>query len=356
MNEMKNRLFLFIGIVGVSCLIFCGAVFAGEQGLTGMDPDAEATMEAAAEPVPQWSSSLDGIRTSTATLLETNNKLTVEHKMLSREVDALTGDLLKQQQVNKGYEDTIRHKNEATNFSATAEELQAALVQKEREIAEAKSSLAVLKAKQQNLDRRMALRRLKLKDLELQKKAAQLEHKSDGSTAAASLEDDIPKLKEKVKEQEREEQSLREQIEGVTKKDDPVTAQQRQLYEENRSLKVGLEKLENERKGLEALLRGELPPGTGSEVQANFQKYQLWEADQRKIKDDIARLSTRKDQLANHFLTAGDTDRDLEEKIKVLQEKNRILEVEVENLRENIAVLDYKIHTLERYRDRNKAN
>jgi chromosome segregation ATPase len=356
MNEMKNRLFLFISIVGVVGPAFCGLVFAGEQGLTRIDPDAEASMEAAEEPAPQWSSSLDGIRTSTATLLETNNKLTVEHKMLSREVDALTGELLKQQQVNKGYEDTIRHKNEATNFSATAEELQAALVQKEREIAEAKSNLAALKAKQQNLDRRMALRRLKLKDLELQKKAARLEPGSNGSTAAASLEDAIPKLKEKVKEQEQEEQSLREQIEGVAKKDDPVTAQQRQLYEENRSLKAELERLENESQELEALARGELPPGTGPEVQANFQKYQLWEADQRKVKDDIARLSNRKDQLANHFLTAGDTDRDLEEKIKVMQEHNRILEVQVENLRENIAVLDYKLHTLERYRDRNKVN
>jgi DNA repair exonuclease SbcCD ATPase subunit len=201
----------------------------------------------------------------------------------------------------------------------------------------------------------MALRRLKLKDLELQKKAAQLEH-GDGSATMASLEDEVRKLKDKAKEQDQQEQSLREQVEALTKKDDPETARQRQLYEENRSLKAELEKFDDRRKELEVLARGELPPGTAPEVQANFQKYQLVDAEQRKIKEDVAKLSTRKDELADHLLTAGDTDRDLEEKVKIMQEGNRVLEVNIENMRENIAVLDYKINTLERYRDRNKAN
>jgi chromosome segregation ATPase len=353
---MKNRLLLFIATVWIASLSFCGVLFAGDQGLAGTEPGGEITVEADAEPPPQWSSSLDGIKASTSTLLETNNKLNAEHKELGRELEALTAQLLKQQQVVKGLEDTVNQKSEELSSPAKPEDLKAALAKKDKQVAASRSNLAALKARQQNLDRRIALRRLKLKELELDKKAARLEPGSRMTTTLESLDAEIQILKKQVEEQEQQEQALRSQIDALAKKDDPVTVRQRQLYDENHALKVELAKLENETKELEMLAKGELPPGTDPNVQANVQRYQEWQARQRKIEDDVARMKARKGQLDTRLLAAGETDRGLEDKIKVLQDQNRLYEAEVENLRENIAILEYKLNSLERYRDRNKVN
>jgi phage shock protein A len=107
---------------------------------------------------------------------------------------------------------------------------------------------------------------------------------------------------------------------------------------------------------LAVLARGEFPSGTDLKVRTDFQTYQEQEKTKRDLKDKIAKLGARKNELEARMSGAVVPEKDLEAQIKALQGQNGLYETQLENLRENIAVLDYKINTLERYRNRNKAN
>jgi chromosome segregation ATPase len=353
---MKNRLFLFIGVAGLVSLFLCGDLSAGEQDLTGIDYEAAVEMDGAEDGIPRWSSSLDGIQSSAAALLEANRKLGAEARELSSEVDVLTAELLRQQQKIKEKEESLRQKGAVRDLPEQTEEVKAELIKKEREIAQAKSSLAELKARQQVADRRITLLRLKYRELELEKKAALLDQKDAGNSDLNALGTDVQSLKGRLERQKERELDLQKRIAALGKTDDPKTAQQRQLFEENRSRKADLERLAKEERELEALIRGEIPSGMDPDARARFQRYQQEEVRQRSLKEAVARMQARKEELSTQLLTAGDTDRELKERIKALQDQNRFLEVQLENLRENLAILDYKLNTLERYRDRNKAN
>jgi len=306
--------------------------------------------------IPKWSSSLDGIKATTTTLLETNNKLGAENRALNNEIIGLNMEVLKQDQTNKSLEEAIRQKNDAFDLSAQADEVRAQIAKKEKEIAVAKSALADLKARQQRVTTPIELRRLKLKQLELEKKAALLNSKANGNSVISSLEDDIKNLKERIAAQKGQEQYLQEQIAALNNKDDPKTARARQLFEENQSLRADLEKLTKEEQELATMARGELPSGTSLKVRADFQAYQDQEKSKRDLKDKIAKLEARKNQLEARMLGAGLPEKDLDAQIKALQGRNSEFETQLENLRENIAVLDYKINSLERYQNRNQAN
>ena len=353
---MKYRLLLFIGVIGVASQISCGPLFAGEQDISGIDADAAAITAAGAEAVPQWSSSLDGIEATTTTLLETNNKLGEEYRALNSEVANLNREILKQGQTNASYEDAIRQKNGALDLPAQAEEVKARIAKTEKEIAQAKNTLAGLKARQQSANSRVALRRLKLKQLELEKQAALLNQNTGGKTISSSLEAEVKNLKEQLANQKEQARDIQERIDALNNSDAQEAARARQLSEENQSLKADLAKRAQAEQDLGILARGEVPPGTDPKVQAVFQSYQELETTKRTLKENITKLTARKGQLDAHVLGAGVTEKGLDAKIKATQEQNRQLEEQIENLRENIAVLDYKINALERYRDRNRVN
>jgi chromosome segregation ATPase len=353
---MKYRLLLFIGVIGVASLLSCGPLLAGEQDISGIDTDAVVITTGEPEDQPQWSSSLDGIEATMTTLLETNNKLGVEYRALNDEVTKLERELSKQGQTNKGLEEAIREKNGTLDVSAQAEEVKAQIAKTEKDIAQAKSTLADLKARQQRVDTRIELRRLKLKQLELDKQAALPNRNTGGNKILSSLEAEVRNLKDQVANQKEQGQQFQERIDALNNSNDQEAVQARQLSEENRSLKADLAKLTQAEQDLQILARGEVPLGTDPNVLANFQKYQELETAQRGLKEKTTLVTARKNQLDSHILSDGMTEKNLGANIKTLQEQNRQLEVRIENLRENIAVLDYKINSLESYRDRNKAN
>ena len=91
---------------------------------------------------------------------------------------------------------------------------------------------------------------------------------------------------------------------------------------------------------MSTLARGDMPSGTDPNVQASFRKYQELETAKRNIRENMAKLTARREQLETSIDGTGMTDKEFATKIKALQEQNRQLEEQIENLRENIAVQD----------------
>ncbi|MBF0485970.1 MAG: hypothetical protein HQL16_05605 [Candidatus Omnitrophica bacterium] len=303
--------------------------------------------------LPQWNESVSSIEKNTASLLEMNARLSSEYQALSQEYIALKSEIIARK---------LKIKEGALALEARQHELDAPVemsvgkakaAKLESAIAIKKESLGTLEAARQRADSKLKLRRLKADSVDLEYKTALAEQKEKTNAALGDVNVEIDSLHDKINSAVEQEKIIRKKLAGFDTAKKPQLDAVRQLSIEKASLKARINAAIAEEQEMTDQLSAlaekrsalEKSPLVSQYFTLVNEKTQL-EASNTGIKDELK----RKEALA---ATLPDTIDVVKTKADGVEKQNKQIEDENSNLRENVALLEYKINSLLRYQNRN---
>ncbi len=360
----QERLVLLIYIIfltlfqaGSACAV-AGNGAVAQATLTAYELDAVP----ADQPLgvqPRWRSSLGEIQQSAATLLDTNTKLNAEARQLKRDFDALQAQIDRQRVKNAQVSDKItevRGKAEENSDQAQIFRLKGILADRARETRSQKEMLAVLKARRASLDSRLALLRLRLAELELDEKSRSVDGKFQDESARNALRVENKGIRDAIDKGEMQVRLLAEKADELGRLDSPFIVQAREMLANNSQLRERLTDLQDKKNVQQAQF--ELIAANKLKVEKDhnvlFVQRLLGERDalQVRLQDNTKKLEDLKADVGGpDKVIAGVSLADMDK----LQKQNAVMAELIGNIRENVALLEYKVSTLQRYKDRNKA-
>ena len=366
MRHMKQeRLFLIIGIIFLALFQGIPAHAAGSNGavaeatLTAYELDA-APADQPLDAQPRWRSSLGEIQQASATLLETNSKLNTEARQLKNDLNALQAQIDQQRVKNAQLSDKIaegRGKAQENNDQAQIFRLKEVLADRGRQIQSQKEMLAVLKARRGSIDSRVALARLRVAGLEVDQKSRNVDGKFQDESAMSAMRVENQRLRDKIGKGELQVKLLAEKTDELNHLDNPYIPQTREFSVKNSELRKRWTDLQDKKNAqqaqFEAVAAGKLKAEKDHNVLFVQKLLSDRDALQVRLKDNEERLTALKNEKAGPDKTIDGVS--LAEMDK-LQKQNAVMEELIGNIRENIALLEYKVTTLQRYKDRNKAS
>ena len=360
----QQRLILFIGII--SFIFLQGAPVGAQQEnqsvaqatLTAYELDAAPADQPLSE-FPRWKSSLGEIQQAAATLLETNSKLNTESRQLNNELDALQVKIDQQRVKNAQVADDIvqlRGKAEENNDPAQIARLKEILVDRNQQVQAQRVELLALKAGRGSMDSRVALARLDVAGLEIDQKSKDVDVKLRDEAAINGLRAQSDGMRAKIVKAQQQEKLLREKTAELEKIENPHTAQAREVVAKIALLRERLAALQSQKNALQNKFEQVAADKFKAEQGPHVLRVQKLLGDRSLLEARLKENSEKLDALKNNTIAAttattglsvADMDR--------IQKQNDVMQEIIGNLRENVALLEYKVTTLQRYKDRNKA-
>ncbi|MEI6438315.1 MAG: hypothetical protein WCO69_06170 [Candidatus Omnitrophota bacterium] len=323
-------------------------------------PDNDAAVSAALDRMseggeaPRWRSSLGDIEQATSVLVEANRKLTSEYQSLSARLDSFESDLAAQQKKNAQIEADIAERRAVINTPVSSSPEKQKLTQAGKDVREAKLAADAAQARLKAVDSKLDLRRLKAQELEIEKKSLLMDRGARAVSTLGTLKQSIAALKDQVESQKGQIDYVSKKIADLKSVDRPFLKDASQLVAENAKLKDELTPL--------MVKRGDLLKQVDAAVEAKNKAGMAPEA--KKSGDLAARkmaLETRlaaaqsKKEERDADIKASAVDREaLGRQTKDLEAENKRLEEQMGNVRENIAVLEYRMNSMTRYKNRNQ--
>lgn len=337
---IKNRLTILLLVMGLSCSASASLSFAQETA-----PAASLG----------WTSSLSEIQQETDQLLLINDQLAQERDRLSAEMASLQKKVVQQRDMNQKNLLALEERRSGSGPLGNASDLKSRIAEKERALERKKADLLRLKARDKNVDERMAVRKLKSAGLELEKKALLLDRKVKQEVAAGKAKTELQQLQDKVVSQIEQEKYIRTKIDALKRKAPPYIDDAKAELEEAGRLKQELAGLESKQ---QALRQEQV---VVSEKRALLEK--------NKVVGKALSLNDRRDTLRTELealkekqeksqitlqVKEGEADGDKGvfsmDEMKAMEAENKRINAEISNLHENIAVLEYQLTSIERYR------
>ena len=364
MVHMKEqKIFLAAGIIFFTSFSF---VLARADG--GDQAVADATLTAyelgatpADQPLkslPRWKSSLGEIQRAAATLLETNSKLNSEARQVKAELDLLQSQVQQQRTGNAALSDEIeqvRGKARENGDPDDISRLKEVLADRGREIQAQKEILASLKAREDSIESRLALARLRMAGLEVDKKARDVDSKFRDEALINAARAQLEATRDKIAKGETQVRLLGEKTAELNKIDNPYAAQAREIVAKNAKIRDHLADLQAQKSARQVQFEQVAASKMKAEKEPNVLRVQglLSRRNelQVKLKENSEQLEALKAEAANRVAAMPD---DVAADMGRLQKQNAAMADELGNLRENVALLEYKVTTLQRYTDRNK--
>ena len=365
MEHMKQeKLFLIIGI------IFLTLAPAGWARADGSDQAvAKATLTAyelgstpadqPLESLPRWKSSLGEIQQAASTLLETNSKLNGEARQLNNDLQTVQAQIDQQRSKNAQISDEIvqlRGKAEENNDPDQISRFKEILADRNRQVQAQKDGLAALKARHGSLASRVSLARLHVAELEVDQKARDVDMKFRDDAAINALRAQVEATRDKIVKGEQQVKLLGEKAAELGQVDNTYATQTREITAKNTELRERLADLQAKNAAQQAQFEEVAAGKLKAEKGPNVLRVQKLLADrdalQARLKENSEKLEALKNSpddqsSAIPAASAADVDK--------LQKQNAAMEEAIGDLRENVALLEYKVTTLQRYKDRNKA-
>jgi chromosome segregation ATPase len=342
-----------IGIVG-----FTGLLFAQERDAAlGATPPAQAAQgQPSARPAFQWQDSVAGIRKTASDLLDVNQKLTQEQNALNEEAAGLQAEITRANEQNKTIQEAIlsRQMEALAPVSKTAS-VQNDVVLTKRVIAQEKQAVSVLSVKRKNMESSLGLLQLKIKQLELDKRAVLVDKKARQDASSFDGKPELNRLKASLESLRNQEEDLREKIADAGDRTPVPTNEDRALMSQRDTLKAELERLNQEKADINRRIKERNALMKSMSYKRYLELVARKEALTKKeeeLKKPKAVPQTR--VVPTPVAEPPPPSRDLEADLKDLNDENKKITEQVGDLRENVAVLEYKINTLERYKTRNK--
>lgn len=303
--------------------------------------------------VPQWKSSLGEIQAASTALLETNARLMGEENQLASAFEDLTARI---EALRAGNEKQARELERLERSGGTEEMLriQDALDERGRALAEQKTALAAMQARERSSRNKLALARLRVAELEIDRKSVDLDLKLREDAVLAGLRADKVRIRAGTEKLQEQALLLREKIVELRRVDSRDLPQLREMKARNDALKDRLRALQAQaaeaRAKLDVIVDKKARLEAGHNVLRVRGLSQRSEALAGQLWDNSRRLQALRKE-----------DADAQEELAVIQgdieklgRQNAAMDRQIGDLRENIALLEYKVNTLQRYKDRNK--
>ncbi len=365
MEPMKQKnIFLIIGIV----YFLLNSCFAARAEVTDRAL-ADATLTAyelgaapADQPLgalPRWKSSLGEIQQAANTLLETNSKLNGEARQLKRDFDGLQVEIDQLRVKNVEAGDAIaqeRSKAQENSDATQISRLKEVLAERARQVQAQKTEIVEIKTRHSSIENRVALMRLRVAGLEVDKQAKDVDVKFRDESAINALRTQVAATRDKILRSEQQVKLLDEKTAELDRVDNPYIAQTRQIAADNADLKTRLAAVHDKKVALQARLEQVAALKLSAEKDRNLLRVQKLLSDRNDLQSQLRDNSEQLEVLRNNAadvvpVIPGFSIADMDK----LQKQNAAMEDLISDLRENVALLEYKVTTLQRYTDRNKA-
>ena len=306
--------------------------------------------------LPRWKSSVTEIRQAAATLMATNDKLNTEARQLKGELDALQAQVDGQRVKKAQLADKLtqmRARGPQDDDGAESLRLREIIADRVRQAESQKEMLALLRSRRGSIESRVALARVRVAEAEVDRKSRAVDAKFQDESSLNALRAVNDDLREKIAKGHQQAVLLGEKTDELNRLDDPNIAQTRELSAANAGLRDRWAQLQ--RQAQEQQARAErlasAPAGGGDGPAAKVRELvERRDALRARLKDNTRTLEALRKEAARRG-SAGTALASLDK----MHEQNTVMEEIIGNLRENIALLEYKISTLQRYKDRNKA-
>ncbi|MBF0122209.1 MAG: hypothetical protein HQL21_02225 [Candidatus Omnitrophica bacterium] len=347
---MKRISFIFIGVIG-----FAGILFAQEREALVASSLVETKQVAPLEqPAFQWQDSLGGIRKTVAELLETNQKLAQEYTALNDGAARLQDQIAQKKEQDKTLQDSmVAIRMELLAPVKNTGPAQHELFLTQKVLAQEKQAVSVLNVKRKSLESRLALLQLKVKGLELDKRAIFVDKKAPKEEVPFDGTTELNRLKASLESLKRQEEGFQEKIADARSKTPIPTEEDAKIIREMGELKADLVILQQEKTDLNRRIKER----SALMNSLSFRRYQELVARKEALTKKAENLKKPKEapEIKVAQVSVAVPSRDWQADIKGVNDENTRFDEQIGDLRENIAVLEYKINNLEHYRDRNKS-
>jgi hypothetical protein len=251
----------------------------------------------------------------------------------------------------------VRGKAAENSDQAQIFRLKGVLADRGREVQSQKEMLSVLRARRGSVDSRLALLRLRLAELEVDQKSRNVDGKFQDESARNALRVENQGLRDAIDKGEMQVKLLAEKTDELSRLDNPYISQTREMLTKNSDLRKRWTDLQDKKNvqqvQFELVAADKLKAEKDHKV--TFVQKLLAERDalQARLKDNTKNLEDLKaDRTSPDKVIAGVSLAGMDK----LQKQNAVMAELISNIRENVALLEYKVSTLQRYKDRNKTD
>jgi chromosome segregation ATPase len=307
--------------------------------------------------LPQWKSSLGEIQQASSALLETNASLMAEFNERKPALDALQAKVDAQRAQNKEIMDQMAETQAKSRQAADPAELaqlKGMIARREVEVKAAQDALAAAQLRRSSAESRAGVLRAQAADLEVARQAREVDAKVQDAARVEAVKAETERFKDRAVIAAQQIKLLDEKTRELGKVKAPYLPQARELTGVNGQLKERVASLEAMKAAEEAQM-AQLTAQKGQvDINARVQRLHQLLAQRDEVqahfKDNAAKLEEIK-SLKPEALDEGVVGD--EAQVQKIERQNAFIEDEIGNLRENIALLEYKVTTLERYNGRN---
>ncbi|GEM_PF-3686172 len=305
--------------------------------------------------LPRWKSSLGDIQDTSASLLSENARLSGEYTQLKMNQEDLQARLRGERVKNEASARQAGLEGLEQDGAGEVARLKKEIPARDREVQAQQDALAVLKSRLTAAKKRATLARLRVAELQVAKKSRVIDAQTRGQAALNDLRAEVEGARQRIALTREQTRVLLEKTAELEKIDRPYLPRIREVVAANVQIKerlVGLraekESAESKWRDLEAL-RGR---SAGDQNARRIAKLLADRASlETRLKDADALLA---DLKAHEPEDAQGLPPSPEAAARQLEQQNKSIEEETGELRENVALLEYKVNTLQRYKDRNK--
>jgi hypothetical protein len=195
-----------------------------------------------------------------------------------------------------------------------------------------------------------------LAEIEVDEKSRKVQGKFQDESARNTLRRENQVIRDAIDKGELQVKLLAEKTDELSALDNPYIAQTREILASNAELGERLADLQGKKNAQQAQFEAVTANKLKDEKDHNvvFVRKLLEEREvlQVRLKENVKKLEDLKADVGGpDKVIAGVSLADMDR----LEKQNAVMAELIGNIRENVALLDYKVSTLQRYKDRNKA-
>lgn len=349
MAPMKKIILTGVGLLAV----ITAAGSASSDVLSAVDAELNR-LSASPKPEARLETSMSSMQSTAEALLTENAGLQREYKDLLSQVVAAEAAVDVQRKKNADQLAALEARRRELESPSVTGELRQKIAAVEKDTASERGMLNAAQARLQAADSKTALLKLRVQELEIEKKSLLLERRERSSSTLNVLKQSIRSLKAQVDSQKKQVEYVNKKISELMSIDRPYVKDVRQQIAETARLKAELDKIIIQRNELQRLIDAEAEK-RDKFLSAPEQKplQEKLQSKQQLTERVAAAMKLRKD-LVEQAKVQEVSASEVADQVKKQEESNKELEDALANLRENIAVLEYKVNTIARYNNRNQ--
>jgi regulator of replication initiation timing len=347
-----------IVIVVSFLLVFSLATPCSAQDVS--TPDAaldSAQRERSAKPavgMPQWESSLGDIQQTTSALIEINAKLTAEYQQLDREIQSASQAILAQKERNKERTLALVQRQHDLAEPAVEPASGAAWTELEAVVRQKRDALQLLRARARSLQSRLELHQIKTRELDLEKKSLMVDLKAKYGASAEEARAEIETLRAEISSQSDQEKDIWKKISDLPRGAAAGMSPAQSLVFEVSELKQKLAGASAQEQAALSRIADIQDQRKRLESDPMIATYNHLLADRRDLNARVLEQQRKISEFERSRNAGRQVVNDLKDKFIVTEKKNKAITQEVDNLRENVALLEYKISSMQNDEDRNQ--